>query len=116
MRIFACVLLLSLLSSCWKWKIDPPNPVPPGPIGIKNVWGNKPIYGIDTTAKKLIYNQVPYQQVPAFWAGALFVRLTIDSYYRLLPHIRKPQYLRKHNYARRQPVRSYYTIQHRLIS
>ncbi|MGI8582301.1 MAG: hypothetical protein ACR2KX_08890 [Chitinophagaceae bacterium] len=59
MRIFVCVLLLSLLSSCWKWKIDPPNPVPPGPAVIKNVWGNKPIYGIDTTAKKLIFINQP---------------------------------------------------------
>ena len=54
MRIFTFFLLLSTLSSCWKV------PVSPGPLPVvKNVWGNKPIYGIDTIAKKISYIDQP---------------------------------------------------------
>lgn len=66
MRIVACILLLSLLSSCWKWR---PNVPPDFPV--KNVWGNKPIYGVDTTAKKVSYiNQVQPVKVP----GNIYVK------------------------------------------
>lgn len=68
MRIFACFLLISLLSSCWKWKIDPPNPAP---IAVKIVWGNKPIYGIDTTAKKITYINQPQ---PVVIPGNIYVK------------------------------------------
>ncbi|HEV8080572.1 MAG TPA: hypothetical protein VGP43_07665 [Chitinophagaceae bacterium] len=59
MRILTCFLLMSLFSSCWKWKIDPPDPVPAPGILVKNVWGNKPIYGVDSTAKKITYTSQP---------------------------------------------------------
>ncbi len=59
MKIVACFILLSLLSSCWKWKTEPRNPAPITPIGVKNVWGNKPIYGIDTMAKRIAYLNQP---------------------------------------------------------
>jgi hypothetical protein len=54
MRIIFCLLLMSLLSSCWKWKLNPPPDIP-----IRNVWGNKPIYGVDTMAKKISYTAQP---------------------------------------------------------
>lgn len=70
MRIFACLLLISLLSSCWKWKVPlSPDPIP-GPV-VKTVWGNKPIYGVDTTAKKIMYINHPQ---PVVMPGNIYVK------------------------------------------
>ncbi|HUS01204.1 MAG TPA: hypothetical protein VMY77_05730 [Chitinophagaceae bacterium] len=66
MRIFACLLLISLLSSCWKWKTD----ILPDGQG-KMVWGSKPIFGIDTVAKTIAYiNQPQPVRVP----GNIYVK------------------------------------------
>ena len=59
MRLVTCFILLSSLSSCWKWKIDPRNSRTSPPIVVRNVWGNKPIYGIDTSAKRIAYLDQP---------------------------------------------------------
>ena len=72
MRIFVCILLISSLSSCWKWKLTTPDPRPQ-PANPK-VWGSKPIYGKDTSAKKITYINTPQ---PVVLAGNIYVK---DNY------------------------------------
>ena len=72
MRIFTFLLLLSFLSSCWKWRVElPPDPVPIGPFNATKVWGSKPIYGVDTAAKKI--NYVSSAQ-PVLLPGNIYVK------------------------------------------
>jgi hypothetical protein len=74
MRIVSCLLLLSLLSSCWKWKLNIPDPITGGPGGggfYNKVWGSKPIYSRDSTAKLIYYTGTPQ---PVVSAGNIYVK------------------------------------------
>jgi hypothetical protein len=72
MRILTFLLLISLLSSCWKLRIDiPADPTPIGPAVNNKVWGSKPIYGIDTLAKKITYINQPQ---PVLLPGNIYVK------------------------------------------
>ncbi len=68
MRIVGFFLLLTALSSCWKLRDNPRNRVPDP---FKMVWGNKPIYGIDTAAKRITYSGVPQ---PVLVGGNIYVK------------------------------------------
>lgn len=69
MRLLSCLLFTLLFSSCWKLKFTPDPPGVPGVI--KTVWGNKPIYGVETTAKKITYLNQPQT---VLLAGNIYVK------------------------------------------
>lgn len=68
MRIFTFLLLLTLLSSCWKWRNSPGYRAPQPYV---MVWGSKPVYGIDSSAKKITYTNLPQ---PVLVAGNIYAK------------------------------------------
>ena len=60
---------LLVLSSCWT-KIKPT----PQPNQSVKVWGYKPVYGIDSSAKKIIYSNIAQ---PVIVPGNIYVK---DNY------------------------------------
>lgn len=69
MRLLACLFFIIIFSSCWKLRLNPLTPI--DPVNIKTVWGSKPIYGVDTIAKKIIYINQPQ---PVIMAGNIYVK------------------------------------------
>ena len=56
MRFLLLPLLLIQLSSCWYDRRNMTDNPPPGPgYSTAKVWGSKPIYAVDSTAKKILY-------------------------------------------------------------
>jgi len=57
MRSILFLFTTVILSSCWKFKPGSYSSLPS--IEIKTVWGSKPIYGIDSAAKRISYTNKP---------------------------------------------------------
>lgn len=69
MRLLICFLFIIVFSSCWKLRINSPSPIQP--VNVKTVWGSKPIYGVDTVAKKITYINQPRLVI---MAGNIYVK------------------------------------------
>jgi hypothetical protein len=52
MRLLNLLLLVCFFSSCWIKESPPTQPD-------HKVWGNKPVYGVDSVAKKIVYSNTP---------------------------------------------------------